>query len=106
MAENRFSVLFRRRQKRIQEADAAVAEARRSVEGAKAGDQQRQVRAAARQTERAAKLYQQAGLGLLAKQQFAAAARLCGLCRDHGRARLNQERCSAVSTYWEEPEAK
>lgn len=106
MAENPFPDLFRSRQQRIQAADTAVAEARRAVERSKTGDQQRLIRTAARKSERAAKLYQEAGLGLLAKQQFAAAARFYSLCHDTERAKLNQERWSAVSTYWEEPGSK
>ena len=106
MAENLFPELFRSRQQRIQAADAAVAEARRAVERSKVADQQGQIKRAARKSERAAKLYQEAGLGLMAKQQFAAAARFYSLCKDTERAKLNQERWSAVSTYWEEPESK
>lgn len=106
MAGNLFPDLFRNRQRRIQAADTAVAEARRAVEQSKAGDQQRHVRSAARTSERAAKLYKEAGLGLLAKQQYAAAARLYSLCQDRERVKLNQERCAAVSTYWEEPKSK
>ena len=105
MPENLFPELFRSRQQRIQAADTAVAEARRAVERSKAGDQQRQIGSAARKSERAAKLYQEAGLGLLAKQQFAAAARFYSLCKDTERAKLNQDRWLAVSTYWEEPES-
>ena len=106
MPENLFPELFRSRQQRIQAADTAVAEARRAVERSKTGDQQRQIRSAARKSERAAKLYQEAGLGLLAKQQFAAAARFYSLCQDRERVRLNQERCAAVSIYWDEAESK
>lgn len=104
MAESKFPDLFRRRQQRIQTADTAVADARRAVERSKVGDQQRHIRSAARKSELAAKLYQEAGLGLLAKQQFAAAARFYSLCQDTERAKLNRERWTAVSTYWEEPE--
>ncbi len=106
MPENHFPELFRSRQQRIQAADTAVAEARRAVERSKTGDQQRLIRTAARKSERAAKLYQEAGLGLLAKQQFAAAARFYSLCQDRERVRLNQERCAAVSIYWDEAESK
>ncbi len=106
MAENHFPDLFRSRQQRIQAADTAVAEARRAVERSEAGDQQRHIRSAARKSERAAKLYQEAGLGLLAKQQFAAAARFYSLCQDRERVRLNQERCAAVSISWDEAESK
>jgi hypothetical protein len=106
MAENLFPDLFRNRQRRIQAADTAVAEARRAVEQSKAGDQQRHIKRAARKSEHAAKLYQEGGLGLLAKQQFATASRLYSLCQDTERAKLNQERWSAVSTYWEEPESQ
>jgi len=106
MSENLFPNLFRSRQRRIRAADRAVNEARRAVEQSKAGDQQRQIRTAARMSERAARFYQRAGLGLLAKQQFAAAARFYSLCKDIERAKLNQERYAAVSTYWEEPESK
>ena len=106
MAENLFPDLFRNRQRRIRAADRAVAAARRAVEQSKAGDQQRHIRSAARKSERAAKLYQEAGLGLLAKQQFAAAARFYSLCQDRERVRLNQERCAAVSISWDEAESK
>ena len=104
MAENPFPELFRSRQQRIQAADTAVAEARGAVEQSKTRDQQRQIRNAARKSERAAKLYQEAGLGLLAKKQYAAAARFYSLCQDRERTKLNQDRWSAVSTYWEDPE--
>ncbi len=45
------------------------------------------------------------GLGLLAKEQFAAAARYYSLAGDREGARLNQERWSAVSTYWEDADS-
>ncbi|MFM9059088.1 MAG: hypothetical protein ACKOSQ_08200 [Planctomycetaceae bacterium] len=102
MADELFQKLFRRRQRRIQAADAAVAEATRLFGEAKTGDQQRLVRAAAKRCERAAALYREVGLGLLAKEQFAEAARYYSLAGDCDGARLNQERWSAVSTYWGE----
>ena len=102
MADELFQKLFRRRQRRIQAADAAVAEAARFFGDAKTGDTQRLIRAAAKRSEKAAALYREAGLGLLAKEQYAAAARYYSLGGDCEGARLNQERWSAVSTYWED----
>ena len=91
MAEDVFRKLFRSRQRFIRAADVAVAEAARIFSQAETGQKLRNAAAAAKQCERAAALYQKAGLGLLAKEQFAAE-----------RARLNQERWTAVPTYWED----
>lgn len=102
MADELFQKLFRRRQHGIQAADAAVAEAARFFGEAKTGDKQRLIRAAAKRCEKAAALYREAGLGLLAKEQYAEAARYYSLGGDCEGARLNQERWSAVSTYWED----
>lgn len=102
MADDLFQKLFRRRQHRIQAADAAVAEAERLFGETQTGDKQPLIRAAAKRCEKAAKLYREAGLGLLAKEQYAAASRYYCLNGDCEGARLNQERWSAVSTYWED----
>ena len=102
MAEDVLRKLFRSRQRFIRAADVAVAEAARIFSQAETGQKLRNAAAAAKQCERAAALYQKAGLGLLAKEQFAAASRYCCLCRDQERARLNQERWTAVPTYWED----
>jgi hypothetical protein len=101
MAEDVFRKLFRRRQRFIRAADDAVAEAARIFSQAETGQKLRNA-AAAKKCERAAALYQKAGLGLLAKEQFAAASRYWCFCRDQERARLNQERWTAVPTYWED----
>lgn len=102
MAENIFRKLFRRRQRLIQAADSAVAEADRIFSLAETGDKRRNAAASARKCERAAALYLKAGLGLLAKEQFAAASRYYCSCQDRERARLSQERWTAVPTYWED----
>jgi hypothetical protein len=103
MPRNRFRDMFRRRQRLIQAADRAVVAAEQAFRRAESGrDKTRQITAAAKKCERAAALYQEAGLGLLAKQQFAAAARYYSLCGDQERARLNQDRWAAMCTYWEE----
>lgn len=102
MAEDAFRKLFRSRQRFIQAADDAVGEATRTFSQARTGQNLRAAAAAARKCERAAALYQKAGLGLLAKEQYAAASRYWSLCRDQERARLNQERWTAVPTYWED----
>ncbi len=104
MADDIFPKLFCARQQRIHAADAAAAEAARVFGEAKTGDNQRLIRAAARRCEKAATLYQQAGLGLLAKELFAEAARYHSLGGDSAAAQVNQERWSAVSTYWEDDE--
>ena len=101
MADDFFPELYLTRPHRILTADAAVAEAARIFSQAETGQKLRSA-AAAKKCERAAALYQKAGLGLLAKEQFAAASRYCCLCRDQERARLNQERWTAVPTYWED----
>ena len=102
MTEDVFRKLFRRRQRLIQAADSAVAEAERIFSLAESGHKQRNAAAAARKCERAASLYVKAGLGLLAKEQYAAASRYYCLCQDRERARLSQERWTAVPTYWED----
>jgi hypothetical protein len=102
MAKEVFRKLFRRRQRFIRAADDAVAEAAQISSQPDAGRKLRNAAAAAKRCERAATLYRSAGLGLLAKEQFAAASRYYCLCRDHERARLNQERWTAVPTYWED----
>ena len=105
MADELFQKLFRRRTQRIQAADAAVDEAARFFGEAKTGDRQRLIHAAAKRCEKAAALYREAGLGLLAKEQYAEAARYYSLGGDCEGARLNQERWSAVSTYWEDADS-
>lgn len=102
MPEDLFRDLFRNRRRWIQAADKAVAEAGRALDRAKTGDPQRQAAVAARKCEKAAAFYLKAGLGLLAKEQFAAASRYSCLCSDQERARLNQDRWAAVPTYWED----
>ena len=105
MADEFFQQLFRKRQRRIQAADAAVAEAARLFEEAKTGNKRRLIRAAAKRCESAAARYREAALGLLAKRQFATAARYYSLAGDCEGARLNQERCLAVSTYWDDADS-
>ena len=105
MPEDLFRDLFRNRQRCIQAADKLVAEAGRAFDRVKTGDPQRQAAVAARKCEKAAALYLKAGLGLLAKEQFAAASRYSCLCGDQERARLNQDRWAAVPTYWEDEAA-
>jgi hypothetical protein len=102
MSKDVFRKLFRRRQRLIQAADAAAAEAERISSLAETGSKERQAAAAVKKCERAAALYLKAGLGLLAKEQFATASRHCCALRDRERARLNQERWSAVPVYWED----
>jgi hypothetical protein len=104
MAEDFFAELLHTRHHRILSADAAVAEAQRAVARSQDGIQQEQIQIAARKSERAAKLYQSAGLGLLAKEQFAVAARYYCLCGDLERAQGSTERSAAVRTYWDEDE--
>ena len=102
MADDFFPELYLTQPHRILTADAAVAEAQRAFDRSKDGTRQEQIRIAARKSERAAKYYQSAGLGLLAKEQFAVAARYYCLCGDLERAHVSQERSAAVRTYWEE----
>jgi len=103
MPRNPFKDLFRKRQRLIQTADRAAVAAKVAVCRSQSGrDKTRKITTAARKCERAAALYQQAGLGLLAKQQFADAARYYSLSSDQERARLNQDRAASVSTYWED----
>jgi len=102
MPDHDFRNLFRTRHDLIQEADRAVDRARRASDRATGDNAIRWTVIAAGQCERAAASYLEAGLGLLAKQQFAAASRYCCLAGDRERARLNQDRWAAVSTYWED----
>jgi hypothetical protein len=102
MAENLFPDLFRKRQRWIRDADIAVAEAERAFARAEGDNATRWTVIAAGKCERAAALYLKAGLGLLAKQRYADASRYCCLVGDRERAKLNQDRWAAVSTYWED----
>ena len=102
MPGNFFRKLFRRRQRLIEAADNAVAQAVWVSGRAVNGDREPRIRLAAKKFEKAAALYRRAGLGLLAREQYAAAARCYSLCSDSERTRLNEERRVAVSTYWEE----
>ncbi|MEI6239669.1 MAG: hypothetical protein WCR51_04730 [Planctomycetia bacterium] len=97
-----FRNLFRTRHDLIQEADRAVAEAVRAFGRAEGDNATRWTVIAAGKCERAAALYLKAGLGLLAKQRYADASRYCCLVGDRERAKLNQDRWAAVSTYWED----
>lgn len=101
MAEDSFRNLFRERQRLIQTADAAVAEASRIIASTTADPDKRDIDAAAKQCEKAAALYLKAGLGLLAKEQYVAASYFYTLCGDNERARLTHEQWAAVPTYWE-----
>lgn len=101
MAEDPFRNLFRERQRLIQAADAAVAEASRIIASTTADPDKRDVAAAARQCEEAAALYLKAGLGLLARDQYWAASHFYSICGDDERARLIHEQSAAVPTYWE-----
>lgn len=105
MPDDLFRRLSRNRRRWIQAADDTVAEADRIFGQAQAGQKRQHARAAAKRCERAAALYRKAGLGLLAKQLFAAASRYYCLCRDREGARLAQERWSALSTYWEDADS-
>ena len=102
MPDQDFRNLFRTRHDLIQEADQAVAQAERAFGRAKGTNGTRWTVIAAGQCERAAAAYLKAGLGLLAKQQYAAASRYCCLVGDRERAKLNQDRWAAVPTYWED----
>ena len=102
MAENLFPDLFRKRQRWIRDADIAVAEAERAFARAEGDNATRWTVIAAGKYERAAALYLKAGLGLIAKQRYADASRYCCLAGDRERAKLNQDRWAAVSTYWED----
>ena len=102
MPDHDFQNLFRLRHDFIEEADRAVAEAGRALGRADGDNGIRWTVIAAGKLERAAAMYLKAGLGLLAKQQFAAASRYWFLVGDQERTRLNQDRGSAVSTYWED----
>ncbi len=102
MPDHDFRELFRTRHDLIQEADQAAAQADRAFGRARGENGTRWTVIAAGKCERAAANYLKAGLGLLAKQQFAAASRYCCLVGDRERAKLNQDRWAAVSTYWED----
>jgi hypothetical protein len=102
MPDHDFRNLFRTRQDLIQEADRAVAVAERAFARAEGDNATRWTVIAAGKCERAAALYLKAGLGLLAKQRYADASRYCCLVGDRERAKLNQDRWAAVSTYWED----
>ena len=102
MADHDFRNLFRTRQDLIQEADRAVEVAERAFARAEGDNATRWTVIAAGKYERAAALYLKAGLGLLAKQRYADASRYCCLVGDRERAKLNQDRWAAVSTYWED----
>ena len=105
MPDHDFRNLFRTRYELIQEADRAVAEAERAFGRAQGENGARWTVIAAGKCERAAALYLKAGLGLLAKQKYADASRYCCLVGDRERAKLNQDRWAAVSTYWEDDAA-
>ena len=102
MPDHDFRNLFRKRHDLIQEADRAVAEAERAFGRAEGDNEIRWTVIAAGKYERAAALYLQAGLGLLAKQRYANASLYWSLVGDRERAKLNQDRWAAVSTYWED----
>jgi hypothetical protein len=104
MADDALRFLFRNRQRWIEAADTAVTGAARAAGLIKTAANKREIRIAARRSEQAANFYRRAGLGLLAKKHFAAAASFYSLCRDHERTKLNQDRHAAVSTYWGEEE--
>ena len=102
MPDHDFRNLFRTRHDLIQEADRAVAEAERAFARAEGDNATRWIVIAGGKYERAAALSLKAGLGLLAKQRFANASRYFCLVGDRERAKLNQDRWAAVSTYWED----
>jgi len=102
MAEDLFKDLFRKRRRWIRAADITVAEAGRAFARAEGDNATRWTVIAAGKCERAAALYLKAGLGLLAKQRYADASRYCCLVGDRERAKLNQDRWAAISTYWED----
>ena len=102
MPDHDFRNLFRTRLDLIREADQAVDQAERAFARADGDNGTRWTVIAAGKCERAAVAYLKAGLGLLAKQQYAAASRYCCLVGDRERAKLNQDRWAAVPTYWED----
>ena len=102
MPDHDFRNLFRTRHDLIREADQAVAQAKRAFGRARSDNGTRWTVIAAGKCERAAAAYLKAGLGLLAKRQYAAASRYCCLVGDRERAKLNQDRWAAVPTYWED----
>lgn len=102
MPDHDFRNLLRARHDWIREADQAVAEAERAFGRAEGDNGTRWTVIAAGKYERAAALYSKAGLGLLAKQLYATASRYCCLVGDRERAKLNQDRWAAISTYWED----
>ncbi len=102
MPDHDFRNLFRTRHDSIRKADRAVAHAKRAFGRARGDNGTRWTVIAAGKCESAAAAYLKAGLGLLAKQQYAAASRYYCLAGDRERAKLNQDRWAAVSTYWED----
>jgi hypothetical protein len=102
MPDHDFRNLFRTRHDSIREADRAVAQAKRAFGRARGDNGTRWTLIAAGKCERAAAAYLKAGLGLLAKQQYAAASRNYSLVGDRERTKLNQDRWAAVPTYWED----
>ena len=102
MPDHDFRNLFRTRHDLIQEADRAVARAERAFGRAEGDKEILRTVIAAGKYERAASLYLKAGLGLLAKQRYANASLYWSLVGDRERAKLNQDRWAAVSTYWED----
>ncbi len=102
MPDHDFRNLFRTRHDLIQEADRAAAQAERAFARAEGDNEIRWTVIAAGKYERAAALYLKAGLGLLAKQRYANASLYWSLVGDRERAKLNQDRCAAVSTFWED----
>ena len=102
MPDPDFRNLFRTRHDLIREADRTVAEAERAFARAEGDNAIRWTVIAAGKYERAAAVYLKAGLGLLAKQRYADASRYWCLVGDRERAKLNQDRWAAVSTYWED----
>jgi hypothetical protein len=102
MPDHDFRNLFRTRHDLIREADQAVDQAERAFARAAGDSGTRWTVIAAGKSERAAAAYLKAGLGLLAKQQYAHASRYCCLVGDRERAKLNQDRWAAVPTYWED----
>ena len=102
MPDHDFRNLFRTRLDLIREADQAVDQAERAFARAAGDSGTRWTVIAAGKCERAAAAYLKAGLGLLAKQKYAAASRYYCLVGDRERTKLNQDRWAAVPTYWED----
>ena len=102
MPDHDFRNLFHTRHDLIQEADHAVDQAERAFARAAGDNGIRWTVIAAGKSERAAAAYLKAGLGLLAKQQYAHASWYWYLVGDRERAKLNQDHRAAVPTYWED----